>query len=411
MIYGVISIFSLIFCYILKSLNVDNTVVSVAFISIFSFILITKILRINTDKYCKVILIIALLLRILLIFTDVYMFRLPDAGKDDDGFYNTAITFYESEEPFDLKCYGSYFTLIIYILFKIIGTARIGVQFFNVFISICGLIVLNKSMQLINVNKKTERIIMLLLCFMPYIMFSNSILRRDTLITFFVILAINELIKWIEDKKMIYCIKSCCFITCGALFHIAVIFSLAIFLIFFTLYKHKSKKLILRGNGKLKLIIIILIIAAFGTLFLSNFNSKFSNIDSIEDIYNNVNRSKGSSAYLTDVKIDTIPKLILWSPIKFIYFLVSPMPWKFRNIMDIASFLMDSSIYLFYFVGVLKSNKKVSESKCLLISFLLVGLVFSLGTFNSGTAIRHRYNILPFIVIAYAIQNKKIISN
>ena len=43
-------------------------------------------------------------------------------------------------------------------------------------------------------------------------------------------------------------------------------------------------------------------------------------------------------------------------------------------------------------------RKKIGLS-IIFSSFLAVTLVFSLGTANSGTATRHRYNVLPLLLI------------
>lgn len=404
MFYLAVSIFTLIVCFFLNNLNIDSTIISSIFISSMSIIMLIKILHLKCENILKAILVIALFARIVLVFTDVYLFRLPDTGKDDDGFYRNAFQSYISGESFDFKVYGTYFTYVLYLLMHIIGTSRIGVQFINVIFSMISLMAIVDILKILKVDIKFKKIILFFMCFMPYIMFSNSILRRDTLISVLTVLSIKNFIKWIYNKKIKYCIISCFYIILAALFHAAVVFTFAIYLTFYFLYNHKIQKVKFAGTGYLKTIIISIIVVLFGIYFLSNFNSKFSHIDSMEVIYSNVNESRGGSVYLKNVKISTISQLLIWAPVKFVYFIFSPMPWNFRNILDVATFLMDSSVYLFLLLQYIKSKNKKSSSKWLFLCFLIVGLVFSLGTFNSGTAIRHRYNILPFLIIIYAIE-------
>lgn len=407
MFYVILSTFLLLFCYMLNFFNINSILISIIFIVCMSFILILKILNLKDDSFFKVILILALLARIIFVFTDVYLFRLPDAGADDDTFYKTAYQYYINEEKFNFNTYGGYFTYIIYLLMKIIGSERIGVQYINVIFSMILLFTLMNILNKLKIDIKYKKIIMLSLCFMPYLMFSNSILRRDTLISTFLILSIKEFINWIYDKKIKFCIKSCLYAILASLFHVAVIFTFAIYSIFYVLYNHNFKKVKIARIGNIKIIIISTILLIFGFYFFTNFNTKFSSVDSIDDIYKQVNRSKGGSVYLTNVKINTLPQLIIWTPVKLFYFIFSPLPWNWRNILDMATFFLDSCVYLYFFVSYIKSKNKSSSSKWLFLCFLAVGLVFALGTFNSGTAIRHRYNILPFIVVAYAIEYSK----
>lgn len=407
MFYVILFTFLLLFCYVLNFLNVNSMLISTIFIVCMFLILILKILKLKSKSFFKAILLLALLVRILLVFTDVYLFRLPDAGADDDSFYQTAYQYYTNGEKFNFNAYGGYFTYILYLLMNIIGPDRVGVQFINILFSMISLIALMNILNKLNLNLKCKKIIMLSMCFMPYIMFSNSMLRRDTLISTLLILSIQEFINWLYEKKIKFCVKSCLYVILASLFHVAVIFAFAIYSIFYVLYNHNLKRVKIAGIGKIKIIIILIILILFGIYFFTNFNTKFSSVDSIEDIYSTVNRSKGGSVYLTNVKINTLPQLVIWTPVKLFYFIFSPVPWNWRNILDICAFLLDSCFYLYFIVSYIKSKNKNSSSKCLFLCFLTVALVFALGTFNSGTAIRHRYNTLPFIIVAYAIEYSK----
>ncbi len=407
MFYVILFTFLLLCCYVLNFLNINSILISTIFIACTSFILILKILNLKSEYFFKVILILALLVRILLVFTDVYLFKLPDSSADADGFYKTAYQYYTSGEKFDFNAYGGYFTYILYLLMNIIGSERMGVQFLISFFSMILLITLIDILNKLNLNLKYKKIIMLSMCFMPYLMFSNSILLRDTLTSTLLILSIREFINWIYDKKIKFCVKSCLYVILAALLHVAVIFTFAIYSIFYVLYNHNLKKVKIAGVGNIKIIIITIILILFGIYFFTNFNTKFSSIDSVDDIYLKVNRAKGGSVYLANVKINTLSQLIIWTPVKFFYFIFSPLPWNWRNILDIAAFLLDACFYLYFVVSYIKSKNKTSSSKWLFLCFLLVGFVFALGTYNSGTAIRHRYNILPFIVVAYAIEYSK----
>lgn len=107
------------------------------------------------------------------------------------------------------------------------------------------------------------------------------------------------------------------------------------------------------------------------------------------------------------LKIDTWWKMILFSPIKMFYFLVSPLPMDWRDIRDIITFFIDGIIYFYLTVYSFHNLRKVKTQKPLLIGIAIILLVsifiFGVGVTNTGTAMRHRHKIFPIIVTFYAI--------
>lgn len=397
MLYLVIGLLSLPILYILNILNVDSTVISILFITIISFDIICYILTLKCKRSIKNILLLALLIRIIFLIIDIYFFRLPHAGQDDDGFYKYAMLMYSN--GFTLNSYGGLYTAFIYLLSRFIGTCRLGLQFTSVVCSMISFIVINHILSLNKINEKTSYKMLLILCFLPNFIFLNSILRRESIMFMFTILSIFEFVKWINNRNILFSLLSLFFAVVSSLFHSALIFSMLPFLIYFTLYNHDKKKVVFNGIGNIKIILLIFIVLFFGIFYIKNFNTKFGFIDGMDSIYNKVNYTWGNSAYLTNYKVDSLKGLILFAPLKFIYFLFSPMPWNLRGIVDLFSFLLDSMIYLYLFVICIKRHKN-AIGNCMFYSFLITTLIFSIGTFTSGAAIRHRYSIIPLLAVS-----------
>ena len=103
------------------------------------------------------------------------------------------------------------------------------------------------------------------------------------------------------------------------------------------------------------------------------------------------------------------------------------MPWNWRDLMDVFVFVVDSTIYLFFFYHAFRviggkkkrngmisrySNQNVNYThlydirKYLLYGIFFTTFVFSISLFNTGTAIRHRSKIIPVVAIAYAISSE-----
>ena len=129
-----------------------------------------------------------------------------------------------------------------------------------------------------------------------------------------------------------------------------------------------------------------------------------------------LSKKRGGSSYLTNLKITNYFDMLLFAPIKVLYFWISPVPWEFRGVIDIISFLFDSIAYI-YFISFIYKNRKIKINKvdkviCIIIilGFLFSSTMFAFGTFNSGTALRHRNKLLILCVIVYSILKNKIIN-
>lgn len=151
---------------------------------------------------------------------------------------------------------------------------------------------------------------------------------------------------------------------------------------------------------------IVLVIGRYRNVFLSKLL-----IDDENTIYQRVARARGRSAYLSNINITSIRDVLFYSPIKTLYFLLSPVPWNWRHASDIISFVLDSSVYLYLIskwirVFSLKGKKPVIWGMS--ISCISSLLIFALSCGNSGTAVRHRFKLLGIlIVIACIIKAQK----
>ena len=159
----------------------------------------------------------------------------------------------------------------------------------------------------------------------------------------------------------------------------------------------------------LKSIIVLAVIMAGSILLFSStdvFTNKVDRImqsESLENTLSNFIRDSGRSAYLTWINPQNTTQIILYSPLKIFYFLFSPMPMNWQNVIDIAAFFTDSLVYFLLLWFIFKKNKIYTRIRYLTISLFFTIFVFAYGTWNSGTAIRHRTKILPLILTMYVV--------
>jgi hypothetical protein len=105
-------------------------------------------------------------------------------------------------------------------------------------------------------------------------------------------------------------------------------------------------------------------------------------------------RGKGRTAYLDWFIPDTIFEMIAFSWIGAVYFLYSPFPWMIHSILDLP-ILIEAVVNIVYSCAAVAGIRVISaENSTVAVGFItgiVAGLMmYSLGTVNVGTAVKHR---------------------
>lgn len=145
-------------------------------------------------------------------------------------------------------------------------------------------------------------------------------------------------------------------------------------------------------------------------LMPSLFLGGYENLSSEAAIVEVANYRFGGSTYLTGQVVNNLGDLILYGPVRALYFLGSPMPWDIRNLSDLAAFGLDASFYLATFFSATFAYRRAGTNKSvlafMLLTILLTVLVFGAGVTNSGTALRHRYKLFSLFLVLMAATGK-----
>lgn len=406
--------------YLLFSVYVNQTYTINEGYSIWGVILISIFVIRYTQKNFKeyaIIITIGYLLRLLVLFLDYYkIVPIPCSGADSEMFYRKAFM-----NALDSTNYNrTNFTLYLTSLFEIIGPQRLFAQFINVLFSFCTIIYTCKSLRLIDLEEKSIKKALFFVCFLPQMLFLSSILLRESMIICCTTISVYYYIKSIiyENRSLLYI--SIITVLIAAYMHSGMIGVLFGYLFSYTFYNYKN------GTYKINIqsmflfslsIVFFLIIVIQSGLFTDYFES-FLSADSFEEseevLLDKYSRpSEAGSAYLTWLDKSNPLIIYLTSPLRMFYFLFSPIPFDWRNIMDIITFFLDSACYMYLLyktIGYLKDNRKTIYSRIsysLLIGFVFFTFIYSLGTCAAGTAARHRTKCFPLLVIVAGILKKE----
>jgi hypothetical protein len=154
---------------------------------------------------------------------------------------------------------------------------------------------------------------------------------------------------------------------------------------------------------------IALFVMPFVTFFALNFQ-QFTGVGSVIspaalDSYAHA-RAHGDAAYLVGLHYETWIDVVLYAPIKILYYLFTPFPWQIRGITELivgitAISLLIATVFVRRGVGMLQNNR---DYLIVLLSYLVTGVVtYAIIEMNYGAAVRRRIQFVPILLLLAVI--------
>lgn len=394
---------------IMKPISSNYEHVAIVFILLHSIFILIALMTYKNTKI-TILLGLGFLLRIFLVFWDRYareIFILPNAATDDVGFYQSARMISGNLSLLSENIYGGLYAKLTGIIFYFTGPSRILGGYMNVLLGISVIIVILKTMNLLKVPYKIKILLVSILAFFPNSLFMSAMFRREILITFLIAQSLYCFAKWFLFNKDIYMFLSIFFILLGSLFHSGIIGIISGYIFAYVFYKHSSETFKFSKKSIFYFLIILLFLLLMYWLLGEQLTTKFGDVDDISGVIDSSNRGGGNARYLGNLTISNPLELIIYTPIKMFYFLFSPVPWDWRGLGDIITFLFDSTFYILCIIYFIKNKKKFNSAHqlvyVLLLSIVVTTIIFGIGVGNAGTAMRHRQKLLPVFSLSLAL--------
>lgn len=352
---------------------------------------------------------IGLLFRIgLILASSVGSVSLPFLGDggDAEGFYYSAI---RVSEDLSLagSTYGGNYTGLLGTVFHFIGPDRIQGQYLNSLFSISAVLILAKILMLLRVENRIVTPTIFVAALMPGVAIQSSAFLREAPIQFLVTASLLFFIRGILARRIVETLLAFALVLAASTLHSGVVILAFGYGIALSLFDCSDGKTIRRVRFRIAPAIVFG--AAFLVVVVGNpelFLGKFDQFDSLDELYDSSNRRAGGSAYLAGVEVSSPITLILYGPIRAAYLLASPMPWDWRGFNDFLAFSLDSIVYVFVVLGILRSRNLEPQDRDVRNLFLAilvpVIMVFGAGVSNSGTAMRHRTKLTMLLLVAGA---------
>lgn len=327
---------------------------------------------------------------------------------DAYGFWTRAVQLWNGEEI-------TRYTILPYILnyeFHIFDQNYLCCLLFNALF--CELAIFNLVEYAGKKNAQYADLISIILaCFFPFVFKIASSLWRESLYVLCLSFSFRYFIQFIETRKL-----SKLYIAAGLTIPVLLGHSgyfpipLMYFIASLTMKDTKNR----RNFGIFVLQMLILLV--FVRIVMS-FNSieyitggQSSDLDDFFVRIAGSDNSTAGSAYLVGLKATNVMQVILYAPIRLIFYLFSPLPMNWRGVRDIGTFMLDSMLHVlilykaltvlvkYRLTNVYKTNE-YQIVKWGFFCYIFVALVFAMGTKAAGTAIRHRDSVVPIELFVY----------
>jgi hypothetical protein len=265
-------------------------------------------------------------------------------------------------------------------------------------------IALNKSIQLLGIQKKYRDRALLFYAIIPSsILFTSVTLREVYQLLFVNLLIYSSLMILIKQNKNFWILLFISTLGMGLLHFGLVLYGIlgAVLTFYFTSIK---------GGKVLSIELIIfylplLVLVSYGgmTLFVEIVPFDFSDGLAAAVQSYQAGHNEARAMYSFKPEINGFFDLILFMPVSLSQYMLEPMPWRIATPLDLALFVENMFRVTFIYFAIKNIFKVKATSKTplmfLILMFFALETLWALGTVNWGSAVRHHIPGMGILII------------
>ena len=344
----------------------------------------------------------------------------PTFGSSDDalGFHLNAVE-HSQNLVFDVFVMGHIYTYILGIFYFITTDSLFLGSALSALGWLASAFILLRIMRILSFEMSNQWRVMLIYALIPSSLMYTSVTLREPFQLLFINLALYAALKIYFHRSIAHwLVLFLAAVGMGAL-HGALLAS-AIFIIAGTLFLLTTRNR--KGVSFTKFVLVspILILCLFyGFLLFMNLSSYGDRLEdglgfAIQKYQEGTMAAEQRASYRTDIEINGLGELILSLPSFLFQYLFEPMPWKISSILDVVVLLENMLRFwliwnaLKYLVGSYLNQPMFVARNYLgnkrfiffiFLSYLVMEILWSLGTSNWGTASRHHVPSLGLLLV------------
>ena len=352
----------------------------------------------------------------------------PSYGASDDalGFHLNAVE-YSQNLGFDGFFIGSIYSYILGIFYFITTDSLFLGSALSALGWLASAFILVRIMRILSFELSNQWRVMLIYALIPSSLMYTSVTLREPFQMLFVNLALYAALKIYFHRSIVHWFVLLLAAVGMGILHGALLVS-GIFMIVGTLFLLTSRNR--KGVSFIKVVLvtpIVILCLFYGFSLFTSFS--YGGLDTMEaglDIavqtyQEGTMAAEQRAVYRTDIELYSLGGLILSIPSFLFQYLFEPMPWRISSIVDVVVLLENMLRFwliwnaLKYLVGIYR-NKPMFVARnvfgngrfifFIFLSYLIMETIWSLGTTNWGTGIRHHLPSLGLLLVAsFAYRN------
>ena len=265
---------------------------------------------------------------------------------------------------------------------------------------------LYKTFIAFDVHRSQTRTALLLYSIIPSSVMFTAITIREPYQLLFANIAIYSITKIILNGKFSYYLLLFFSIFCLGVLHGALLaFGILLISGVFVLQKiHEKSIRISIGFIFICIIIISNLLVSF-SIFSNVAYSLDDGLDSsIQGYQLALLATDARTNYKSEISITSLSDLLIFIPIGYFQYLFEPLPWKVSTASDVL--LLCENILRFFLIWKIFKCSRIEDVKkrrllnFVFIFYFLIEAIWSIGTINWGTSIRHHIPALGFLLLA-----------
>jgi len=350
----------------------------------------------------------------------------PSFGASDDafGFHVWAVE-HSQNLVFDVFVIGHIYPYILGIFYFITTDSLFLGSALSALGWLASAFILVRIMRILSFDMSNQWRVMLIYALIPSSLMYTSVTLREPFQLLFVNLALYAALKIYFHRSLAHWLVLLLAAVCMGALHGALLVS-GIFIIVGTLFLAASRNR--KGVSFIKVVLVtpIVILCLFYGFSLFTSISYGGRMEdglsmAVQAYQEGSLAAEQRAAYRTDTKINGLGGLILSTPFFLFQYLFEPMPWKMSSIVDVVVLLENMLRFwliwnaLKYLVGnyrkkpIFVARNFFGNGRCIFfifLSYLIMETIWSLGTTNWGTGIRHHLPSIGLLLVpSFAYQN------
>lgn len=352
------------------------------------------------------IILIGFLLRVIVAFWNGFFGPSPGADLDAMGMHGFASDVARTGDFDDFHIGFTPYTNILGLIYRYTFDHVFVGSLLSCFIWLISAHVLYKSFVLLSSEKKKIATALWIYALIPSSIFMTSVTIREPYQILFVNLSIYFCLKIFLKKGLLNWPFLILSILAAGFLHGALL-AFGIILVAGTLLLIVFRKV--RHIPWLKLLplfIIAIVFVYFGFSAYVNFSYDLSIglANSIENYQISLSAEEARTHYKTDISISSMGGLFIFIPLGFIQYLFEPFPWHISAISDVVVFFENIVRAWLIWTAWKRVHRSADQFRRFLyfvfIFYLIIELIWSVGTINWGTSVRHHLLAWSLILIA-----------